>query len=132
MVLCFRNLCIKIAFYCFAALNSAKLYGQIELTLDTYLSLALEEKSNIRKMIELQSAINQLDYSISYNSFLPSVSMSINGPTYSKTISPITQPDGSICYRRVNNMDESLLINVSSMNSEQAQLPTRLRVTDRL
>ena len=113
MTFCFRNFCRIVALACFVILNSAKLYGQIELSLDEFLSLALGDKSEIRRMIDFQSAINQFDYSLSYSSFLPSVSMSLNGPTYSKTISPITQPDGSVCYRRVNNMNESLSISLS-------------------
>ncbi len=87
--------------------------GQVELTLDGFISMALRDEADALRQIYLQNEINQLDYLLSQTSYFPSVSVSVNGPLYSKSVSPVTQPDGSICYRRVNSMNESLSVNFS-------------------
>lgn len=88
-------------------------HGQSEITLDDFISLAMNDESDAMRQIFLQDEINRLDYSLSQSSYRPSLSVSVNGPMYSKSVSPVTQPDGSVCYRRVNSMSESLSINFS-------------------
>lgn len=88
-------------------------HGQSEITLDDFISLAMNGESDVMRQILMQDEINRLDYSLSQSSYRPSLSVSVNGPTYSKSVSPVTQPDGSVCYRRVNSMSESLSINLS-------------------
>lgn len=104
---------LTIVLCCMSVICDTKTYAQIEITLDVFLACALGEKSDAMRMIDAQSEINQLDYALSYESFLPTASLSLNGPTYSKTISPITQPDGSVCYRQVNSMNESVSVSLS-------------------
>lgn len=106
---CRRLLCLG----CFICLLSVKAWSQLQLTLDEFLSMTLNEDADAMKLIDTQASINQIEYVLSYKSFLPNLSLSLNGPSYTKTISPITQPDGTVCYRRVNNMNESLSIGFS-------------------
>lgn len=88
-------------------------HGQSEITLDDFISLAMNDESDAMRQFFLQDEINRLDYYLSQSSYRPSLSVSVNGPTYSKSVSPVTQPDGSVCYRRVNSMSESLSVNFS-------------------
>ena len=105
---------LTIVLCCLSVVCGTKTCAQIEITLDVFLAYALGEKSDAMRMIDAQSEINQLDHALSYESFLPTASLSLNGPTYSKTISPITQPDGSVCYRQVNSMNESVSVRLSA------------------
>lgn len=93
--------------------QATQINGQSVLTLDDFIALALNDDSDPIRIIQTQKSINQLELSLARTSFSPSVSMSLSGPTYSKNITPVTQPDGSVCYRRVNNINESLSFSLS-------------------
>lgn len=62
---------------------------------------------------KIQNQIDKNTYEISMTSLLPSISMSILGPSYSKTISPVSQSDGSLKYLEVNNWQDNFSLNAA-------------------
>lgn len=102
------SLCIALCLLCPIAA-----VGQARFTLPDFLSVALREESDVVRQRDIRDSIALLDVSLSRTALLPSLSVSLSGPKYSQTTSPVTQPDGSVCYRRTNNMSESLSVGLS-------------------
>lgn len=65
------------------------------------------------RLQKIQSEIDHRTYEINMASLLPSVSMAFSGPSYSKTISPVSQADGSIKYLEVDNLQGNLSLNAN-------------------
>lgn len=81
-------------------------------TLNDLLDKAIRNSPEYR-LQRIQAEIDRRTYEINMVSLLPSISMAFSGPSYSKTISPISQTDGSIKYLEVNNLQGNLSLNAS-------------------
>ncbi len=74
-----------------------------ELKLNTIIERALEY-SHTAKGVKIQDQVNRYQYLSFMRGFLPDVALSLSGPSYTHSISPVTQPDGSINYIDVTNL----------------------------
>lgn len=63
------------------------------------------------RLHKIQTEIDQRSYEINIASLNPSVTVSFSGPSYSQTISPISQPDGSIKHLEINNLQSTFSLN---------------------
>ena len=63
------------------------------------------------QLYKIQTEIDKRTYEINIASLNPSISASFSGPSYSQTISPISQPDGSIKYLQINNLQSTFSLN---------------------
>lgn len=101
---------------CFCILLSVLLIfrssAQCAYTLNDVLDKVMFSSPEYR-LQRIQAEINRRTYEISMASLLPSVSMAFSGPSYSKTISPVSQTDGSIKYLEVNNLQGNFTLNAN-------------------
>ena len=68
---------------------------------------------NIISVAQLKKKNYELNYQIFKSSINPSISVALNGPSYTNKISPITQPDGSVNNIVVKNLNSSIGVNVN-------------------
>jgi outer membrane protein len=73
------------------------------LTINGIIDIALNQSIN-SDMNRIQEELNDRQYKSIINSLKPTLSFDFSGPSYTHSISPITQPDGTIKYHDVNGL----------------------------
>lgn len=94
------------------------LYASLTFTISAQCSYTMKDilnkvmcNSPEYRLYKIQNEIDQRAYEINIAALNPSVVISFSGPSYSQTISPISQPDGSIKYLEINNLQNTFSIN---------------------
>ncbi len=108
---------IKITLLAGLLLTINPLFGQIDtidyrLTLDEVIDMAITKSSAI-KYVQNQNVNYFWRYRNFKTRFRPQLVLSGDLPNYSQTTSPITQPDGSIEFKQVSNLEASSRLSVN-------------------
>lgn len=93
-----------------------------KLTLDEVIDLAITQSSDI-KYVQNQNVNYYWRYRNFKTRFLPQLVLAGDLPDYSQTTSPITQPDGSIEFKQISNLELSSRL---SLNQSIPQLGTSI------
>jgi outer membrane protein TolC len=81
------------------------------ITLTEAVSLAQSQGLQARSALDARNAARARDR-VFVSQYLPSLSLSGNAPSYARSITPVTQPDGSLLYRAVEQTQAGLTASV--------------------
>lgn len=99
--------CVSLLFFCSLSANSQRI-----IDIQSFINMCFAER-NIISVAQLKKKNYELNYQIFKSSISPSISVALNGPSYTNKISPITQPDGSVNNIVVKNLNSSIGVNVN-------------------
>lgn len=99
--------CVSLLFFC-----SLSAISQRIIDIQSFINMCFAER-NIISVAQLKKKNYELNYQIFKSSISPSISVALNGPSYTNKISPITQPDGSVNNIVVKNLNSSIGVNVN-------------------
>jgi outer membrane protein TolC len=82
-----------------------------QITIGDAIAIALRQGFQARGAQGTRDAARARDH-IFYSNYLPSLSIGGTAPSYTRSVTPITQPDGSILYRPVQQAQGTLTANI--------------------
>lgn len=105
-------MCCRFVVFILLLLSYLSTKAQEIMTMDGFVNLFIE--NSVRsKFLAIQKEKNNILLSIENQAFLPRLTFSISGPSYSNSISPITQPNGTLKYIDVNSLTTSSVLSAS-------------------
>lgn len=105
----YLNSCLLFCFILFFCSYKGKAQA---LELEDVLKISLEN-SSLAVQLQKNVLIKDLEYSKILFSSRPTLSLQLSGPSYTHTLSPVEQPDGTIDYKSINRTNYSTTANLS-------------------
>lgn len=84
------------------------------LTLQDAVALAQSRGLQARSALDTRDAARSRNHVLTSN-YLPSLSIGGNAPSYTRSITPVTQPDGTTLYRPVEQVQGALTANITQL-----------------